>query len=104
LIDLKYFNQVNQSVQSRLIVDNCDCNNCATKFDFNNALESPYILDGCGAVSSFNDLVNQLTLASPGVVDVVSGGRKILRWSASIIRVRPQRLIGCIIWIVASVT
>ncbi|KAF2818144.1 hypothetical protein CC86DRAFT_399383 [Ophiobolus disseminans] len=25
------------------------CNNCATKFDFSNALESPHILVGCGA-------------------------------------------------------
>jgi hypothetical protein len=48
--------------------------------------------------------LDQLTLASPGVVDVVSGESRILRWCAGIIRLRPQRLTDYTTWIVASVT
>ncbi|EDU47814.1 hypothetical protein PtrSN002B_007985 [Pyrenophora tritici-repentis] len=59
--DLKEANAALNALRLVLVDQTIDtsaghCNNCATKFDFDNALESPYILDGCGAGTQFAEL------------------------------------------------
>lgn len=47
------------------------CNNCGVQFNLNSALESPYILDGCGAVSFTHHVQAYAKMSSHGVVNAV---------------------------------